>query len=343
MFTHRTTSPFISKALGLGALFAALSTAAMAQVAITGLSYDLTATGTAAATSKINYTGDVATVSTVTTATGGYTMSAISPSTQVILRRPSSPGNFATTGLFQTNALNSTYSSQYSTTNSLMASGNAYAGLSNLFANGSGSNVERVDVYFGGSTSVQVDQGLVFFDLKLELGDSFRVALITGWDAGTGKPTSYLETTVLVTSDKFGSALITPDGTTNAQYQSAMYNAATDVLTGNPTATSLATVRDMTGVLVRFSDFGLSSSTNILGFSVMAGDVSSSSGSALVDYTNTSVYLNNTTGGVDFAGFNTAIASPVPEPSTYGMLLTAGSLGFFAWRRRRQSSVKAKV
>jgi len=71
----------------------------------------------------------------------------------------------------------------------------------------------------------------------------------------------------------------------------------------------------------------------------MAGDVATTSGSDLVNWTNSSVYLTNTDaaswGNVDFAGFGGTIARAVPEPTTYGAVLLGCGLAFFAYRRQR--------
>ena len=349
MSKKSTSSRRLANLLGLGALFAALTTAATAQVAITGVTYktivdspDTTITNYAPGT-NFTFSNSVTSVATVSTASGDYAFGPSTAATQVYLRRPDSLANYGTTVALQANGTNSTFSSTLTSSSSLLQSNNPYTALINPFFNGSGSNVERIDVYFGGTYVVQAGDAMVFFDLNLSAGDTFRIAAFTSWSASA--PTAYASTGLLVTSTNFGTTLQTPDGLTGANYYAATYNTS-DNLVGNAYSVDSLGARTLTGVLVRFSDLGLQPGDLIKGISLMAGDVTPTTASDLVDYTNTGVYLSTTDaawGGVDFAGFNTVIASPVPEPSTYGMLLTAGSLGFLALRRRRLARAAAKA
>lgn len=348
MSKHSILSRRLANVLGLGALFAALATVATAQVAVTGITYkpvvdspDTTITNFTPGT-DFTFSNSVSMIDTVSTSAGDYSFGPAKAATKVYLRRPDSLANYATTVALQANGANSTFSSTLTSVNTLLQSNNAYAGLINPFYNGTGSNVERIDVYFGGSYVVQAGDAMVFFDLNLQAGDTFRIAAFTGW--ADSAPTAYANTGLLVQSTNFGPTLQTPDGLTNQAYYGATYNTS-DALT---TAYSVGSIgnRSLTGVLVRFSDLGLNPGDIIKGISLMAGDVNPATAGDLVNYTNTSVYSSSTSsawGSVDFANFNTVIASPVPEPSTYGMLLTAGSLGFFAWRRRRSARVAAKA
>lgn len=349
MSKHSILSRRLANVLGLGALFAALATVATAQVAVTGITYkpvvdspDTTITNYAPGV-DFTFSNSVSVIDTVSTSVGDYSFGPAKAATKVYLRRPDSLANYATTVALQANGANSTFSSTLSSVNTLLQSNNAYAGLINPFYNGTGSNVERIDVYFGGSYVVQAGDAMVFFDLTLQAGDTFRIAAFTDWAASA--PTAYANTGLLVQSTNFGPTLQTPDGLTNQNYYGATYNTS-DNLSGSAYSVGSIGARSLTGVLIRFSDLGLNPGDIIKGISLMAGDVNPATASDLVNYTNTSVYSSTTSsawGSVDFANFNTVIASPVPEPSTYGMLLTAGSLGFFAWRRRRSFRTASKA
>jgi hypothetical protein len=279
--------------------------------------------------------------------------------TNVFVRRNTTAGNANNTTVFYSYTSHSGGSSTVlsssdtsPTIEKLMKSGDLTQGLRNPFANGSGStesNIERLDFYFAGGYTVQAGDGLVFFDLENQnnFGDGFRLAAFTAvgtFNGSADAPTAYANTGLVVTPDSFGGPVNTPDGL-NARYlRSTTTNG--DNLTGSQTRATIDTnagtlgANDLylVGILIRFSDLGISVGSTIYGYSLMAGDVTAPAAANLVNWNNPTYYPTNTDsatwGNMDFMGFGAQIARPVPEPSTYGAILMALGLAGFGLRRR---------
>lgn len=348
MAFRKSGSSSVSKALGLGALLAALSTVALGQARpITGISYDPAVSGVDSVytdysgSTDMTFGNDTISVDSVSTLWGTTNYTNVLPNTaQIYLRRSTAFTSSTTTLLMQANGTDSVYTSTPSDLSSTLLSGNMYVGLSNPFYNGEGqANVERIDVYFGAAHVVQASDVIILFDLGSSTGDRFRVAPISGWN--NNAPTAYASVGVPVFSSSLTNPITTPDGMATADYYSATYN-TTGSLGG--TADSLTLVEDvnLTGVVIRLTDLGLAVGSTIYGVSLMGGDVNPGQTTDLLLYNNQ--YIFPTTSGsqyagVDFAGFGNILASPVPEPSTYGAILSGGVLGFLAWRRRRKVAV----
>ncbi|MFA6287508.1 MAG: PEP-CTERM sorting domain-containing protein [Opitutaceae bacterium] len=250
------------------------------------------------------------------------------------------------------------------TLSELMRTSNLSEGLRNPFANtvssssiGPTSNIERIDFYFGASGyTVQEGDALAFFDLENygNHGDGFRIAAIDAWDTGTAKPTSYTSTGLMVDPGSYGDAVAVPGGGNTGYIRSSTTNGdniasgQTVVTIDSDTSGGLGSSDlSIVGIIIRLSDLGLTVGQTIYGYSLMAGDVTASSSSDLVDYTNTGVYLNTTNAGtnpdadfgnVDFAAFGAQLARPVPEPSTYGMIFMGLCGAFWVWRRKKQTA-----
>lgn len=241
----------------------------------------------------------------------------------------------------------------------VMLSNDLTQGIRNPFANGTNStdsNVERIDFNFNGGYTVQAGDALVFFDLENynNYGDGFRVAAFTGVD-NNGNADQYASTGLLIQPGTLGGPVDNPVGN-NAKYIRVTtsdqgtslggYNQDISVLDSHSSGGYDSSDLWIVGIVVKLEDLGLQAGQTIYGYSLMAGDVAAGNdASKLVDWTNTNVYKSNTDpdswGNADFMGFGAQMARPVPEPATYGAILTLGGLalfGFSRWRRRRPTA-----
>lgn len=335
-----------------------------AQVAVTAVDYGTTTDTTNRTADNLTYLNQTTAVEYVSTSLGTYRFNGPLASA-VNFRRNTSAGNpnnstvfyqYSSTGSGNATVLGRGDSSP--TMSEVMLSNDLTQGLRNPFANGSGSslntNIERIDFFFSGDYTVQEGDAMVFFDLENvgNYGDGFRVAAFTSVGTVNGAsnaPAAYANSGLLIQPDTFGNPVDTPTGT-NARYirstttsgdslASGQSIATLDSNSGTPNSSDLYLV----GILIRFTDLGLSVGQTIYGYSLMAGDVSANTASDLVNWNNSSVYHTNTDpnswGNVDFMGFGAQISKPVPEPSTYGALLLGAGLAFFGRRRWRAVSV----
>jgi hypothetical protein len=339
----------------------ALVTATLsAQVAVTAVDYGTTVDTTNRTAGNVTYLNQYTPVEYISTSLGTYNFNGPLASA-VSFRRNTSAGNpnnatvfyqYSSTGSGTATVLGKGDTSP--TLSEVMLSNDLTQGLRNPFANGSSSslntNIERMDFFFSGGYTVQAGDAMVFFDLENvgNYGDGFRVAAFTSVGTVNGAsnaPTAYANTGLLVQPDTFGAPVGTPNGT-NAKYirsttangdnlASGQSIATLDTNSGTPNSSDLYLV----GTLIRFTDLGLNVGDTIYGYSLMAGDVTASSSTDLVNWNNSSVYRTNTDpttwGNMDFMGFGAQISRPVPEPSTYGALLLGAGLAFFGLRRWR--------
>ncbi|HEY9249637.1 MAG TPA: PEP-CTERM sorting domain-containing protein [Rariglobus sp.] len=363
---HHSLASLTGIALFLGALVG-VSSALATPSAVTGVTYGTESNGTNVDVNNIIYDNRSQTVSTISTATENYVFDG--PAASNVYFRRGSTGSNGATAWYQGTDFDSgsggytVYGQGDSspTLSELMLTSNLSEGLRNPFANtvssssiGPTSNIERIDFYFGsGGYTVKDGAALVFFDLENfgNHGDGFRIAAFNGWNTSTNVVTSYVNTGLLVAPGSYGDGLDVPGSQNNIGYiRSTTTNG--DNLSGTQSVTTIDSdvsgslgSSDLTivGILISFADLGLNVGDVIYGYSLMAGDVVASNASQLIDYTNTSVYLNTTNAGsnpdadygnVDFAAFGAKISRPVPEPATYGAVFLAGITTLFAWRRR---------
>lgn len=331
-----------------------------AQTAVTDITYG-TATNAANTTQGgLTYDNRFTPVSTVTTGLGDYRFDG-PLATNVFARRNTDSGGNGTPNQSSDNPNNTTIIYQYDAGNSrsygtyepsleeVFLSGNLHTGIRNPFANGAGtaanSNIERLDFFFSGGYTVQANDALVFFDVENtgNFGDGFRIAAFTGVgtvNGFTNAPTTYANTGLMVPADSFGGPIDNPLGTTTATYRRSTFTNG-DNLSGTASGSATAGTLQLVGILIRFSDLGISAGTTIYGYSLMGGDVVPTTAANLVNWNNATYYPTNTDpagyGNMDLMGFGAQISRPVPEPSTYGAILVGLSAAFFAWRRHRRS------
>ena len=344
-------------------LFAALEV--HAQTAVTGITYGTLVDNANQTVGGITYLNRDRDVSTVTTSLGNYLFDGPLANNVYFRRNTDSNGNGTpnqtsdnpnnTTLIYQVNGSNQDYGDRQTSADQVFLDGNLYTGIRNPFANGAGtaanSNVERIDFYFAGGYTVQATDALVFFDIENagNFGDGFRIAAFTGVGTVNGTanaPTAYANTGLLVPADSFGGPINNPEGTSSSTYYRSTFTSG-DSLSGTASGTTSAGTLDLVGILIRFSDLGISAGTTIYGYSLMAGDTAPVTAASLVNWNNATYYPTNTDpagyGNMDFMGFGAQISRPVPEPATYGAILLGVSAGILGWSRCRFRSNLGKV
>ena len=283
--------------------------------------------------------------------TAGTTKTVDSSATTTFIRRSSTGGNSnvwtvrdGTTGS-NIRAMNPSGG----TLADVLSGNNVLQGANDLFTNTGGSpattansNVERIDFYWNGGFTTVSDQGFAVFDRGSN--DGFQIAVITGWDTATNRPTAY-GATKDVGSGTYGANLAADwvaGGGTETTFEATFLRFATDSTLTTLDSTQNSTGQGVGGVFISFADLGIADGTIIYGYSLMATDVSNTTAN-LVDWTNSTYYPTTTTdtvGSIDLAGFNGRRF--VPEPATYGAILLFVSVIAVALRRR-QVAVAVKV
>ena len=339
--------------LGLLTVSLLLAANSRAQTAVTGITYGTTVNSVDTSHGGLTFREQYTPVSTVATGLGDYQFTGPLASTVIVRRNTAEAGPNNTTVFYQTSASNSTAPlGQYeSSVGNMFRSGNLYEGLRNPFANGAGAqnaNIERIDFYYAGGYTVQANDALVFFDLENtgNMGDGFRIAAFTAVDGAgdldpsvAGTPTTYANSGLMVAADSFtGGDLNSPSGGTMGNFERTTYTNG-DNLSGTGSTTNIGNGLNLVGILIRFSDLGITAGTTIQGFSLMAGDTAPVSAASLVNWNNATYYPTNTDpttyGNMDFMAFGAQVSRPVPEPSTYGAILLGLTGAFLGWRRRQ--------
>lgn len=350
-------APTMRKPLFLASLLAA-AVMSPAQTAVTGVTYGTLVDNANLTQGGLTYLNRDRPVNTVsTTALGDYQFTGPLASNIYFRRNTDSNGNGTanqttdnpnnTTLIYQVNGSNQDMGNYKSTPEQVFLDGNLYTGIRNPFANGAGtaanSNVERIDFYFAGGYAVQANDALVFFDVENlgNFGDGFRIAAYTAVgtvNGFTNAPTTYANAGLMIPADSFGGPINNPEGTASASYNHSTFTNG-DNLSGTASGTASSGTLQLVGMLIRFSDLGLSAGTTVYGYSLMAGDTAPTTAASLVNWNNAAYYPTNTDpagyGNMDFMGFGAQISRPVPEPSTYGATFLSLAVAFLGWRRWR--------
>jgi hypothetical protein len=179
----------------------------------------------------------------------------------------------------------------------VMKEGYINRGSDNVFNNDSTSdlthnNIERVDFVYKGGMQASLPASAGFLIAERGGNDPFKIAPILTIDA-SGNPTS------------FGTVL----SVTTATYGAAMYTASTyvmrkDVADNTLRPFSFVASQSVKAVFIRFSDLGISSAQTVFGYALMANDVTASTSSQVLAYTNSTYFPLTTTtsnGGIDLA------------------------------------------
>lgn len=340
---------------GLALLFQAVNLSA--QTAVTGISYGSLVDNSNTTTGGITYLNRDREVSTVSTSSlGDYQFNGPLATDVYFRRNTDSSGNGSSnqwndnpnnsTLIFQADGSNRSYGEYKSNLEQVFLDGNLNTGLRNPFGNGAGtgtnSNIERIDFYFSGGYTVQAGDALTFFDVENigNFGDGFRIAAYTSVGNINGfsnAPTVYANSGLMVPADSFGGPLDNPLGGSSGDYRRATFTNG-DSLSGSASNIASAGELQLVGILISFADLGISAGTTIYGYSLMAGDTAPATAANLVNWNNATYYPTDTDptgyGNMDFMGFGAQIARPVPEPSTYGVILLAVNAALLRLRSR---------
>jgi hypothetical protein len=233
------------------------------------------------------------------------------------------------------------YATSYS---SLLLGNNILRGSDNTFANGTNEqqgNIERLDFLLGaGGVLASTSTAFAIFDRGVATQhDYVKIAVITGWDSTTQRPTAYGGNLVSVDTADYGPT--NPIG--NFDYNLFRYDNGDNFNSPYWNNNSETGTQGIGGVVVSLSDLGIAEGTRIYGYSLMGYDVINGGNMAnLVDWSNTTYYSSNTTGdtgtgGIDLSAVNGVLYNRrVPEPSTYGAVLLGLITACFGWRRWRR-------
>lgn len=325
----------------------------------------------------ITFQNNTTSVATVTTA-GGVTMYVDNSSiaSQAFVRRNGASNvnssvwerqNGSSTNLFGRN----TSLAAYDTAPEVLLQNNVNMGLNDVFTNSGGNpveantNIERLDYYWSGGFKVQstAAEGFVVFDRNNgTTPDGFKIAVFTKVDeagkdldlATAGTPTTYSGNVVTVTTSNYftpsspsASTLLDVDPsattTTTFNWSTLRFAGSGDSLTPLDVL-STGSTQGVSGVFISFANLGIAAGTTVYGYSIMAPDALTASGSTIAnvaDWTNTTYYPGaspDTSASLDIMAFGGRRV--IPEPSTYGAISLGLGIAFFGWRRWRSPRVQ---
>lgn len=226
------------------------------------------------------------------------------------------------------------YGEYFNTMEAVLSQNNINTGVENLFFNVSTdtftTNVERVDFVFDSSINVTADQAFALFDRGGggSGGNSgFGIAVITGISGLD--PTAFSNPLFVADSDYTGApGLNTPTLYDNYRYE---FSGGPELDFRREVAT-----QHIAGLAIDATDL-VSAGTTIYGYSIVAQDVTATTGAQLLDWTNATYFPTNTTGSgdVDMAAFGPTFFEVVPEPSAALPMITIGVLALMRRRRRK--------
>lgn len=202
----------------------------------------------------------------------------------------------------------------------LFQSNNIAIGIDNLFANDyitNFNNVERIDVIVPSGMLVQVPaaQGFAIFERGVyNEHDPSTLALVTAID-GNGNPTAYATQIVRVGTHDYYNASFSA----NRVYQPSAFNNGTWAILRRDSTSSRLRASDQVslnqgigGVMIKFSDFGITPGTTVYGYSILAGDFpDGGTGANVVDYTNTAYFPTNTPGNTMQGGNDMSVITGI--------------------------------
>lgn len=346
----RPTSPlshlFRAPALFVAGLWLAVASAS-AQLAVTIVNTS-TSDRSNQVTNGVTFDRTTTAITTFYDAAGNV-FDANTTASDAYIRRNTTAGNANNSSVWydQNNSNATEFSATYATTySSLLLGNNILRGSDNTFANGTGvdsGNIERLDFLFSstGITS-SINTSFAIFDRgAVGAHDYVKIAVITGWNSTTNQPTAYGGNLVSVTTADYGSS----NPINGFDYTLFRYNNGENL--GSPYWTSNTETgnQGIGGVVVSMSDLGIAAGTTIYGYSLMGYDVTNGGNMAnLVDWSNTTYYASNTTGGTGTGGIDLSAVNGVlynrrvPEPATYGAIFVGLTTAGLAWRRRRLSA-----
>jgi hypothetical protein len=287
----------------------------------------------------------------VTSFTAGSTTYAVSGTADyAFVRRNNSSVNQSS--IWYASSPSGGFHARYETTyESALLGNNLYRGSDNTFANNanataspSDGNIERIDFAYAAPMAANAAMGFAVFDRgAANVHDAFKIALITGWDYGSNRPTAY--STLASRSANWPSAVnYTPPG--NMDYTLFRYGAVNGAgALPSPNDASEVGSQGVGGVVFDLTSFGVAPGTPVYGYSLFGYDVTDGGSSAnLIDWTNSVYFPTNTNGATGGGGIDLAAAngitftdtsfSIIPEPGSFA-IFGALSLALGSALRRR--------
>lgn len=168
---------------------------------------------------------------------------------------------------------------------------------------GNNNNIERIDVVFDAPRDIKANNGngITLFERGTPTNHgAVKIALILAVDA-QGNPTSY-SNIYTVTNSAWGATDIIADKSYGVMNSTTFGG-------GVPAPYKIgandAVTQSIGGVFIPFvGSFGLAatSTPTVYGYSIMAGDVTATNSSEILDYTNSSIYPTNTDGNANTIG-----------------------------------------
>ncbi len=293
----------------------------------------------------------------ITSFSGGAGGLVDSSATAAYVRRAGSSNNNSSVWQAQNGSLTNVLAINTTTLNasSVLLQNNVLMGLNDVFTNTGGSpteantNIERVNYYWAGGFQVGTPsgEGFAVFDRNNGTADGFKIAVFTAWDTTLNRPSTYSGSVITVTSANYGSRLDIDPVTSGTQQNLSNWSTLRFAGAGDSLGTlsvlnaGTANSQGVSGVFISLASLGIASGTQVYGYSVMATDVTGT-GSNLVDWANATYYPTNTpdtVGSIDLVAGGRRI---VPEPSMYGAIFVAASLGAVWWSSRRRSAGAGK-
>jgi hypothetical protein len=228
----------------------------------------------------------------------------------------------------------------------LLLGNNINRGSDNTFANGTNTqtgNIERLDFVWSGGRLVDPGFAVAVFDRGAAgAHDAFRIALITGWDAGTSRPTAY--SNMIAQAGNWGGANFNTPAVPSAFGYTLFRYTNGDNLGANVSSHENGT-QGVAGMLFNLASFGVAPGTTVYGYSLFGYDVNPSApGLDLLDW---NTYPTNTsdatgTGGIDLLAINGLAFSAVPEPAAFGLAALGALAAASTLRRPRRAAAPAR-
>lgn len=293
-----------------------------------------TVPGTPSSSEGYTFNNNQGTVDSFTTATGTYGVA--STADNVFIRRNGVNANQSSVWYVSSGVgtdLSGIHQDNYGP---MLRNNTIFGGSDNTFANGTTpdlGNIERID--FTWNSALTVTNALAFAVFErgaATVHDSFAIAAVTAVDA-SGNPTAF--GTLLKVSAGWGGAT---NPIADFNYRLFRYNNG-DIITASTDSAATAT-QGIGGIVIKPIDLGLVLGQSIYGYVLMAGDVTATNSTQLLDWTNGTYYpttTNGTTGagGIDLAAVNGIAFEVVPEPASNAVLIGFLLLTVLGYRKQQ--------
>lgn len=309
---------------------------ALATVEITGVTTTTTG-GTSSSAEGFTFEGGIRQISTFSTATSTYGVSAVADN--VFVRRNGTNPNQSSVWYVSSGTGTNLSGVRESSYGPMLLGNNLFSGSDNTFGNAAAANaqqtignIERLDFTWNSGITVNNSFAFAIFERgDAGVHDSFAIAAVLAVDAN-GSPTQF--GSVLKVTSGWGAT----NAVATADYRLFRYNTG-DAL-GTSTLNTETSAQGIGGLLITATDLGLTSGTQIYGYALMAADVTATNSAQLMDWTNGTYYPTTTDsatggGGIDLASMNGVAFAVVPEPAALAPLVVfAAVFGFTHYRRR---------